>query len=105
MGEFAGFVSLGGTKVFTFVVYNSAGVRVTLGTAPTFTIYNPDRTAVMANGTGTASLVTSATTGYYSASHACSEGDGFAQSSDYGFLGKYTTGSTTYIVDQVFTVS
>jgi hypothetical protein len=105
MGEFAGFVPLGGTKVFTFVVYNSAGVRVTLGTAPTYTIYNPDRSAVMANGTGVASLVTSATTGYYTASHAVSEGDAYAQGSDYGFLGQYTTGSTTYLVDQSFSVS
>lgn len=54
MGQFLGFVALGGTLPGTLITKNTSGTPTDATSLPTFRVYGPS--GVMANGTGTASF-------------------------------------------------
>lgn len=105
MAVLNGYPALGASHVFTVIVRDPAtAVPTAPAAAPSYTMYDSSF-AAMANGTGTMSLVTSAVTGWYYASHDVLAGDGYARGSQYFTRVEYAIGSTTYADDQTFKVA
>jgi len=102
---FAGFVQLGSTITGAVLTRNaSTQVPTDAASPPTFRIYGPS--GLMANGTGTASLLDSSNTdGLYSWSYTPAGANGFAAGVTYTILFQYTVSAVVQAQIVTFTVT
>ena len=101
---FIGFVALDGTVYMGVVCKNGSGVPTSPDAAPSYRIYDEDRTSTLHTGTLSGSD-TDSQTGFRTGSQASiTTANGYARGKTYYILIGYAISSTNYADELLFTV-